>query len=284
MRKTIRYGLYPLSLVSVLATIVITVQRGGAYGTVYGITTLALIVVLILTETAFPLKPGWRMTGRSAWRDIRYILIDAPVVVLTNMGFGWLAIVYSERFHGWLGGTPVWLSVLGYLIVFEFFQYWYHRLSHEGRGRLGRFFWRAHIAHHLPDRVYVLMHAVFHPVNGALATMIIQAPLVVLGISPAAAFAATLLIGFQGLVSHFNVDIRAGWLNYVFIGTETHRCHHSASREEAQNFGVILTIWDLVFGTFYYRPGIVPERIGVEHPEVYPKAENIGRVLGLPFR
>jgi sterol desaturase/sphingolipid hydroxylase (fatty acid hydroxylase superfamily) len=92
------------------------------------------------------------------------------------------------------------------------------------------------------------------------------------------------MIGFQGLVSHFNVDIRAGWLNYIFIGTETHRYHHSAAKEEAENYGVVLALWDIVFGTFYYRPGVTPEKLGVEHPEDYPSSENLVSVFRLPFR
>jgi len=283
-QKAITYGLYPALLAAVLAVIVITVDNHGNYSKIYGIVTIAVVVILMTTEAIFPLSQGWKMTGHSFWRDLRYIAIDIPAVALTNLAFGWLAIFYSERFPGLLKGAPVWLSVLAYLITFEFFQYWYHRLSHTGKGPVGRFFWRVHLAHHLPDRVYVLMHAVFNPINGAIAAMIIQFPLIALGIDPAAAFAATLIIGFQGLVSHFNVDVRAGWLNYLLIGTETHRYHHSAAIEEAQNYGVALTIWDIVFGTFYYTPGRAPEKLGVHQPAEYPASENILRVLQLPFK
>src|SRR5213076_3102123 len=105
--------------------------------------------------------------------------------------------------------------------------YWHHRLSHSGKGRLGEFLWRVHLAHHLPDQVYVVMHAVFNPINAVIAALIIQASLILMGLSPEAVLAATLLIDLQSLVSHFNFDVRAGFLNYVFIGTETHRYHHS---------------------------------------------------------
>lgn len=146
--------------------------------------------------------------------------------------------------------------------------------------------WRAHLAHHLPDKVYVLMHAVFHPVNALISTLIIQAPLLLLGVPPGALLAATLLIDLQSLVSHFNADIRAGWLNYVFIGTETHRFHHSADMREAGNFGNTLAIWDLAFGTFRYAPGKVPERLGLgrESGGGAPGSENVLDVMAYPFR
>ena len=99
-----------------------------------------------------------------------------------------------------------------------------------------------------------------------------------------ATLVATLLIDLQSLVSHFNVNIKAGFLNYLFIGTETHRYHHSANMDEAGNYGNTLAIWDLIFGTFYYRPNAVPEKLGVSADNQYPKSENVLEVITLPFR
>lgn len=58
-----------------------------------------------------------------------------------------------------------------------------------------------------------------------------------LGATREAVFAAGGIIGLQGLVSHCNVDLRAGWFNYLFAGTELHRYHHSGDPREAKNFG-----------------------------------------------
>jgi len=130
----------------------------------------------------------------------------------------------------------------------------------------------------------MMMHAVFRPFNAVISTMIIQEPLLLLGVPPAAVLAATLLIDLQSLVSHFNVDIRAGWLNYIFIGTESHRFHHSAKLEEVRNFGNTLAIWDLVFGTFLYRPMQVPEKLGVGDEKSFIRSERVFEVLAYPFR
>ncbi|HEX9509470.1 MAG TPA: sterol desaturase family protein [Puia sp.] len=284
LEKIISYGLYPALLTIVMLAITLSVDVGLDYKLVSGIITVFLVLILVVTETIFPLSVEWRMTKRSFWRDLKYILIDAPVVALINMVFGWIAIYYSERHTGYFLHAPIIVSVVAYLVVFEFFQYWYHRLSHDAKGKIGRFLWKVHVAHHLPDKVYVFMHAVFNPINGSIATIIIQVPLILLGISPEATMAATMLIGLQGLVSHFNVDVKAGWLNYILIGTETHRYHHSANRNEAKNYGVVLAIWDIVFGTFYYRPGALPIKLGVDNPEDYPGSQNLIGILLLPFK
>ena len=166
----------------------------------------------------------------------------------------------------------------------EFLQYWFHRACHEGKGAFGRWLWRVHVAHHLPDRVYLVMHGVMHPINLVASFAIIQGSLVLLGASPQSIFMLSAMMGLHGLISHFNVDIKAGWLNYLFIGTELHRFHHSADPAESKNYGVFLTIWDIVFGTFYYKPDHVPDRLGVDEPGAYPHSESFLQVLALPFR
>lgn len=284
MKTVIRYGLYLFLLVAVLAIMTGAIRHHWNYQATYGLTTLGLVLTLIFVETRYPLSPNWKMTGKSFLRDLKYIAVDAPVIGLTKAAFGMWTIWFSEHHRGIFSSLPVIAGALGFLLVFEFLQYWYHRLSHTATGRFGSFLWNVHVAHHLPDRVYVVMHAVFHPLNALITALIIQLPLLLLGVSPEAALIATLLIDLQSLVSHFNVDIRAGWLNYLFIGTETHRYHHSARTDEARNYGNTLTIWDLLFGTFYYRPGTPPEQLGVADPEHYPSSNRLFDVIRLPFR
>jgi sterol desaturase/sphingolipid hydroxylase (fatty acid hydroxylase superfamily) len=141
-----------------------------------------------------------------------------------------------------------------------------------------------HAAHHLPDKVYLLMHPVGHPINFIVSLAIVQLPLVVLGERQETIFLFNALMGLQGLVSHFNVDIKAGPLNYLVVGTELHRFHHSADIDEAKNFGVLTPVWDLVFGTFSYHPKRLPRALGVDRAADYPASSDVGQVLLLPFK
>ena len=284
IKTAIRYGLYPFLLVSIVLIIWGAIAFQWDYKSVYSLTMLGLVTTLIVIETVLPLAEEWKMTKQSFFRDLKFILIDIVVITLANSGFGFLAIYYSENHQGLFSGSPFLVGLLGYLLVFEFFQYWLHRYYHEGKGALGRFLGNAHLAHHLPDKVYVVMHAVFSPINAVFTVIVVQTPLILLGISPAAGFAASLLIGLQSMVSHFNVDIRAGFLNYIFIGTETHRYHHSADLKEAGNYGNTLSLWDIIFGTFYYQPNSVPKKLGVHNPEKFPPSNNLWQVVWYPFR
>jgi sterol desaturase/sphingolipid hydroxylase (fatty acid hydroxylase superfamily) len=276
--------LYPSLLGSMGLLTYFSIERSWDFKLVYGAVSLALVAILILTERLFPLSESWGMTKRSFLRDLKYIIFVAPTISLVRAGFGVLAIHLSDRYDGPLKEAPFLVGLAGFLLVFELFQYWYHRLSHEGKGPAGRFLWNIHLAHHLPDRVYVVMHAVFHPLNAVAAASIIQLTTLALGVSPAVAFAGMLLIDLQSLVSHFNFDLRLGPLSYVFIGTETHRYHHSADAKEAGNYGNTLAVWDHVFGTFRYNPGVPPRRLGVERPEEYPASDEALLVLSYPLR
>jgi sterol desaturase/sphingolipid hydroxylase (fatty acid hydroxylase superfamily) len=69
----------------------------------------------------------------------------------------------------------------------------------------------------------------------------------------------------------------------VLVGNELHRYHHSADLDEAKNFGNIVPLWDIVFGTFVYRPGDAPKALGLADPSRYPADVRILGVLSLPF-
>ena len=155
---------------------------------------------------------------------------------------------------------------------------------HELPGRFGNFLWRVHVVHHLPPRVYVMMHAVFHPLNSMLIQpLAIILPIWLMGYDQRVVAMFLMINGLHGAISHFNVDIRAGWMNYLFIGPELHRYHHSADPSEGKNYGATLALYDLLFGTFVYRSGRPPAELGVDAAQNLPAYENTLQVLAVPF-
>ncbi|WP_294764796.1 sterol desaturase family protein [uncultured Rhodoferax sp.] len=258
--------------------------HGWNLATVFAWMSGGRILLLLLLERCFPAQPEWQMTWASFRRDLKYMAVNGGVAGLLKVLPAWVALDMSRWNTGVVVDLPVWVELLMLVLTYEFFQYWYHRFSHEGRGRWGAWLWRTHVAHHLPDRVYLLMHPVGHPLNLLISLALVQWPLVVLGVRPETVFLFNALMSLQGLLSHFNVDVRAGWMNYLLVGTELHRHHHSADMQEAQNYGVLTPFWDLVFGTFVYTPGQLPGRLGVADPAHYPDSADLARVLALPWQ
>lgn len=285
MTTFLRYAFYPTLFIAMLAYAAFELQQpvtrmGGHYG--YYLT--AVVGLMLLVEFLFPLSKKWSMTWSSfVRRDLPFMLIGGATLAVANYLAGMLILHLGMSRGDAHINLPLLPAVVLALIIPDFIWYWVHRYSHESRSRLGNWLWRMHLAHHLPQQVYLLMHAVSHPVNLLVVRMILTLPLFAMGFSTEALFVANLVVGLQGLVSHYNVDIRTGWWNYILIGTELHRYHHSADADQAKNYGAVVSVWDLLFGTFYYRPKQYPEALGIADPGSYPTDRQLWRVFKLPF-
>ena len=280
----LQWSIWPIALLGSVAATVLAPRWGFDQVAVSGGLSAALIVVLVILERIWPADPAWRMTWRSFFRDIQFFVVNGATIAATNTLFAFVGGAAAEGHVGPLTGWPVWLTVPIGLFAIDFVQYWEHRIAHESGGPLGRLMWRSHAAHHLPEQVYVLMHPASHPIYTFLvrgtATIL---PLYLLGLPPEAVILVNLITGVQGIVSHSNLDIRAGWFNYIFVGPELHRYHHSAEHEEAGNYAVALSLVDILFGTFVYKPGRLPQRIGVADPAAYPRSVEVWKIMLLPF-
>lgn len=279
----VRWGFYPAALAA--TWVYLSAEVAGYFGTLgaaYPCYLGVLIGTMLVLEGWLPLRKAWGMTLRL------FLIRDVPMLVVNGA-----AIAASSQLARWLGeeagrlpwaglGLPWPLQALAALVLGDLAWYGLHRYSHESSGRLGQWLWRTHVLHHLPAQVYVVMHAAGHPIQGAYVQLVWLLPSIVLGLSPEAAFAAAVFTGFQGLVSHFNVDSRAGWLNRVFIGTELHRLHHSAQPAEAGNYAAVFSLWDQLWGS-YRAPHTLPAALGVPDRHRYPADGAWMQLLALPF-
>lgn len=284
LQNCITYGLYPFLL---LATGFLAWNAiEGRYDLTIAFIGIsgARFVILQSIELLFPCERRWAINWRNLWRDIKYGIVNSVTLRAAGYLVALVSLETAAGNPGLLEGAPLLVEAIGIALVYEFFQYWFHRLSHEGSGWWGDKLWRVHVAHHLPDRVYMIMHAVGHPINFLIVVWFVPLSIWLTGVSQEALLIWFSFRSLHGLISHYNVEIRAGWLNYVFVGTELHRYHHSADLTESKNYGSFLIFWDQLFGTFVYEPGKNPARLGVEDPSRYPDTNDTMQVLSLPFR
>lgn len=284
MRPLLRRLAYPLAAFS--TGLYLWHELGlprGEIGARHGLFVAAMVVALVLLESFWPLQARWRMTGRTFLRrDLPFLAIGAATMGAGNAAAAWFVLHHGLASPtAWLAGLPVVPAAVVSLLITDGLWYAVHRACHEGRGSIGQWLWRMHAAHHLPGQVYVLMHAIAHPINTIIVRLLLTVPPWLLGVSPEALFMANVVTGVQGLVSHFNVDTRVGWLNHLLVGTELHRWHHAAGVNG--NYAAVLSIWDQLFGSFVYRPGVDPERLGIDEPGKFPPDTEIVQVLLEPL-
>lgn len=282
MKRLISYFLYPILLITIFILFFFSQRYEWELKKAFLVMAVIRFLVLLILEFIFPAKKEWKMTWMSFFRDLKYMTAAGLIMGIISIVNVWLAIDLSQFNKGIISNTSIWVELILVILVYEFVQYWYHRSSHEGKNKITAWFWRGHVAHHLPDKVYLLMHPAGHPIDFLFTLLIIQFPLVILGARSEVIFFFNALMGLQGLISHFNVEIKAGPLNYVFVGTELHRLHHSADPKEAKNYGVLTSFWDIVFGTFFLSSEL-PKRLGVFNPKLYPESSEFFKVMKLPF-
>lgn len=248
-----------------------------------GAVTVGLLLCL---ELGFPLDKRWGPTWRLLFkRDAVLLVVNGAVFGLFNYAWVLLAIDFAGRWQGLASDAPIWAQVVMGLLAFEALQYGVHRCMHLSRGPVTQFLWRTHAIHHLPQQLYLVMHIVFHPLNLLIVRTTVQMlPVWLMGFDPVAVFISGNLIALHGTISHLNFDMRLGWANYLFVGPELHRYHHSAKTHEAVNYGAALSVFDLLGGTFKYTPGRHPRDLGLSEADGYPGQVAPLRSLLFPFR
>jgi len=276
----ITYGLYPVLALITATGVALALARELNRDVVVAMLTVVTILIVFIVERRHPLRAQWQMTrAMLVERDLPFIGLGFVVEQVAQTAVTLVAArVIAPGGFGPVAALPLAGQVVLALIGFDLLWYGYHRAAHAS-SRL----WRVHGVHHAPSQVYLLMHPVFHPLDLVVSRFAISLLVFRLtGITPAAAFVAIVVLNLQQTISHVNVDVRVGPLNYLLIGAETHRFHHSA--EDTGNFSSALALWDQVFGTFVYQPTRVPARLGLARPGDYPDTRRFHHTLAWPFR
>ena len=139
-------------------------------------------------------------------------------------------------------------------IIYDFFYYWFHRISHERQ-----IFWASHAAHHQSED-YNLSTALRQTGTGALVSWVFYIPMFLIGV-PSYVFVsvASLNLIYQFWVHSEHIP-KLGWYENYFVTASNHRVHHAQNEQYIdKNYGGVFIIWDRMFGTYTARlPDVVP--------------------------
>jgi sterol desaturase/sphingolipid hydroxylase (fatty acid hydroxylase superfamily) len=258
----------------------------------YGPETIVLVLGVatglwtLFLEFAHPHTPMWQESRGDVRTDALHLVFSeiiptqlANVLTLTGLTAvaAWLSS--SVGYSIWPVGWPLLLQLALLLVIGEFFQYWWHRLTHEHP-----YFWRFHATHHSPERLYFLNAARFHPIDSVIGYVAQTSPALILGAGPEVVGLFALFSLIHGLFQHANIEVRLGPLNYVFSMAELHRWHHSLRLEDANaNYGANIIFWDIVFGTRHLPDDREhqPTDVGLHGTSAFPQ-DYLGQIAS-PF-
>ncbi len=139
-------------------------------------------------------------------------------------------------------------SLFACIILFlcsDLFHYGFHYLEHRSR-----FFWANHSVHHSSGS-YNFSIAIRTTSINSLYRFLIEAPICFLGFDVKMIVLINTIMLLFAFLQHTEFIKKLGWLEYFLNTPSHHRVHHASNEKYLdKNFGMVLIIWDKLFGTF----------------------------------
>ena len=184
----------------------------------------------------------WRETFTSVFLSLLNGLLD-----LTIRGLYVIVLTFIYRYHFFEIGDPVFYWVLLFILI-DFQFYWLHRLEH-----FCRLFWAAHVTHHSAEHMNLTVGfraSLMRP----LYDFIFFLPLALIGCKPLDILLMYSISQIWAVFVHTELVRKTGWLEYIFVTPSHHRVHHASNQKYIdKNMGMVLIIWDKIFGTFQHE-------------------------------
>lgn len=270
LRSFVRVGYAPFMMFGLTGAAYWVMTSGHSY-----LWLLPLMLVAFATafaaEKVAPFFEEWTHhdehgdTPANFWHTVVYELSAFNGVLLIPV------IQWVFPFQGlWPSHWPFWGQVLLAYFIADFAFWAMHYLSHRMPT-----LWRLHAVHHGVSRLYGFNGVIRHPLHQTLDMVVAQAPLVVMGMTQDVAIMLGFLITVTLIVQHSNVEQVLGPLEkHLSIGRVHHLHHVNWGTEGDCNFGLVLTIWDRLAGTFVAEPPrpITAKDMGVDELPNFPKS------------
>lgn len=141
-----------------------------------------------------------------------------------------------------------------------------HRVDHSSR-----LFWAVHVTHHSSPE-FNLSTGFRSSVLQPLYRFVYFLPIAVLGFNPVDILFMFSITQVYGVLVHTQyIQKMPAWFESVFVSPSHHRVHHASNVLYLdKNMGMVLIIWDKLFGTFQPEVPEEPVKFGIttmpEHP------------------
>jgi sterol desaturase/sphingolipid hydroxylase (fatty acid hydroxylase superfamily) len=217
----------------------------------------ALYIILRPLEALIPVHQ--LADKRARWTDFLYTMVH-------RLGLFSIAAFFTldpvmDHVAGLLRleGMSAITSFLVYLVVLDFFEYWYHRGQHGIRQG-----WALHSLHHSQRDMNLWSDNRNHLFDDVTHDIYLAVIALAIGVAPSQYVLLVSVSRALQSLQHANVRIHFGWLGErLLVSPRFHRMHHAIgvgheSKGKGSlggcNFGVLLPWWDIAFGTANFTP------------------------------
>ena len=244
-----------------------------------------VIQIVIVAAVCLPLEK-WRPveqwdSQRRVWTDVIYTLL-ARLGILPLLGFlvffaasarieGWIADSgfvppTLETFLPWLREWPL-VALACYIIILDFTEYWRHRFQHRFA-----WWWALHSIHHAQTQMTFWTDDRNHVLDDVIAAAWFGVIAVLIGVPPGQFPVILLVLRLAESLSHANARVDFGRLGErLLVSPRFHRLHHGVLSvgNAGKNYGVLLPVWDWIFGTADFNRAAYPRTGDPGAPRAY---------------
>jgi len=213
------------------------------------------------------------------WSDVLHVLFNGHLLGLMLYGVAFYHVLpVFDGFlaeHGWTGA--VYRNMVGSwglvtqslvaLVVLDLVQWLVHNTLHRSS-----FLWNIHQVHHSVEdgEMDWIVSFRFSWLEPVYYKAVMYLPAIWFGFAPEALFFHAVFGTLIGHLNHANLTWDYGPLRYVLNSPRMHLYHHDfEAPRQGQNFGIILSCWDWMFGTAHL-PAVPPKKIGFPGVEKLP--------------
>ena len=206
---------------------------------------IPIYAILIPLELVLSHVHGWKFYN---WKDSLmnvYITLLNGGIDLLLRGVALIVLLFFYQFHATPHLHPV--VYWGLLFLCEDLMFWTeHFVDHHVR-----FFWAVHVTHHSSEE--------FNLTTGFRSSVLMPfyrylyfIPLALLGFHPIDIFFMYAITQTYGIIVHTQaIDKLPRWIEFFLVTPSHHRVHHASNIPYLdKNMGMVLIIWDRMFGTF----------------------------------
>lgn len=238
-------------------------------------------------ERLWPWRKRQKAFRRQFGQDFFFLMFNGHYlgILIAYLGFyllNWVTPLWDaigmNPPEAWalLDQWPLWLQFIVFFLLRDFVEWCVHNLLHRVP-----WLWEIHKLHHSIKELDWIGNFRFHWGEMLVYGTLTYFPLVIMGVDGRVLLAIGVISMLIGNLNHSNLHISWGPLRYLVNSPRMHVWHHDMINhgKSGQNFGIVFSLWDWLFGTAYWPKGKEqPDEIGFKGERRYPKT-LIGRLL-----
>lgn len=223
--------------------------------------SIPIYAILIPLEILLSNFHQWKFYSvKETVMNIYLNLTNAGIdLILRGLALG--VLVFFSQYHLQIVWHPV--AYWAFLFLFEDLLFWLeHYVDHSCR-----LFWAVHVTHHSSEEYNLttgFRSSVFMPFYRYMYFI----PLALLGFAPMDILFMYAVTQTYGIIVHTqSIGRLPKWIEFIFVTPSHHRVHHASNIPYLdKNMGMVLIIWDRLFGTFTEEMPDEQPRYGLTTP------------------